>query len=117
MLNTIIFTWKNQYDINIFNYLREIIKQQRQLKEIRLNANNVNINEVIDTLANTQRHSLVNMKLKNSNLIHNNHTVVNLFRSFHKLKILILINNWEKLTTIRSYEMITGYSEYRHPVT
>jgi hypothetical protein len=46
MLQTIIFTWKSQYNIKVHNYLKEIIRQQRQLKEIRVNYNNININRV-----------------------------------------------------------------------
>lgn len=46
MLQTIIFTWKSQYDTNVHDYLREIVRQQQQLKVIRVNYNNINISRV-----------------------------------------------------------------------
>uniref|UniRef100_A0A1D1Y1R3 F-box domain-containing protein n=1 Tax=Anthurium amnicola TaxID=1678845 RepID=A0A1D1Y1R3_9ARAE len=114
MLSTIVFTWKSQYDINIYNYLIiEIIKEQRQLKEIILDINNFNIEGVIDTLINTQQHNLVVLHLENADLSNNSQVVISYFCIFHKLKVLKLINSCEHVKAIRTYEMIT---EYRHPV-
>ncbi|GBB97490.1 hypothetical protein RclHR1_00030047 [Rhizophagus clarus] len=46
MLQTIIFTWRSQYDTNVHNYLKEIVRQQQQLKVIRVDYNDININRV-----------------------------------------------------------------------
>ncbi|CAB4390402.1 unnamed protein product [Rhizophagus irregularis] len=46
MLQTIIFTWRSLYDTNVHNYLREIVRQQQQLRVIRVNYSNINISRV-----------------------------------------------------------------------
>ncbi|RIA92182.1 hypothetical protein C1645_821082 [Glomus cerebriforme] len=64
-LDTIEFTWNGRHDSYV-NNLIEIIRQQQQLKEIRLNTNNFNIVRVIEAL-NTERHNLVIMQIEDVN--------------------------------------------------
>ena len=83
-LKSIVFAWENEYDVDVSNYLREIISKQQQLKKIKLNADNLNIDCIFEALENTQRNSLVNMQIANVNP--NTYYRRNFFESFCKLE-------------------------------
>jgi hypothetical protein len=92
VLKTIDFTWKNHCDMEVCEYLIDIISEQ-QLNEIRLNVDNVNIDEVIEVLIETQSHCLTRIQLENVNFSSSScESFFNSLTEFYKLERLTLID-------------------------